>query len=338
MQYNEQDFIQYLTIRRKLAPRSIKSYRIRFLAVVKWHNENNLELGKLSFEKFLYELRERKLGNAALNTYIQAIRHLDSFCKDRDLPAGFTEGIEGLPKTRSEIIILSIDEINRLCSIRLQYKNRNGVDCGELDLKYRTLINFLSLTGCRFEEAASLQIKRIDITNGRATLVNTKNKDNRYIYFNGPIKEDLSNLIKNKKPEELVFTNSKGNHVLDGDFNIDLRLRAKKAGITKRVHAHLLRHSWATHMYVAGVDIATLATLLGHRDVQTTFDTYVHLADETLKRASMRNPLVRQYVSPSETLQIAKDVIENLRLLQDERFYHILNIEDNLLQFELRVK
>jgi site-specific recombinase XerD len=254
------------------------------------------------------------------------------------LPAGFTDGIEGLPKTHPEIIILTIDEINRLCSIRSQYKNRNGVDCSELDLKYRTLVNFLSVTGCRFEEAASLQIKRIDLANGRATLINTKNKDNRYIYFNGPIKEDLSNLIKNKKPEDLVFTNSKGNHVLDGDFNNDLRLRAKTAGITKRVHAHLLRHSWATHMYVAGVDIATLATLLGHRDVQTTFDTYVHLADETLKRASMRNPLVRQYVSPSETLQTVKDVIENLRLLQDERFEYKLNVEDNLLQFELKAK
>ncbi|HZE86977.1 MAG TPA: tyrosine-type recombinase/integrase [Methylomirabilota bacterium] len=338
MQYNEKDFVQYLTIRRKLAPKSIKSYRIRFLAVVKWHSENNLELDKLSFEKFLYQLRERKLGNAALNTYIQAIKHLDSFCKDRGLPAGFTDGIEGLPKTHPEIIILTIDEINRLCSIRSQYKNRNGVNCSELDLKYRTLINFLSLTGCRFEEAASFQIKRIDLANGRATLINTKNKDNRYIYFNGPIKEDLSNLIKNKEPEDLVFTNSKGNHVLDGDFNNDLRLRAKTAGITKRVHAHLLRHSWATHMYVAGVDIATLATLLGHRDVQTTFQTYVHLADETLKRASMRNPLVRQYVSPSETLQTVKDVIENLRLLQDERFEYKLNVEDNLLYFQLKVK
>jgi len=91
-------------------------------------------------------------------------------------------------------------------------------------------------------------------------------------------------------------------------------------------------------MYVAGVDIATLATLLGHRDVQTTFQTYVHLADETLKRASMRNPLVRQYVSPSETLQTVKDVIENLRLLQDERFEYKLNVEDNLLYFQLKVK
>lgn len=338
MQINEQDFVQYLTTRKKLAPKSIKSYRIRFRVVEKWLLENRLELDKLAFEKFLYQLQERHLSNAALNTYIQAIKHLDSYCKDRDLSSGFTDGIEGFPKTHPEIIILSIDEVNRLCNIKLQYKNRNGVDCSELDLKYRTLVNFLSFTGCRFEEAASLQVKRIDIPNGRATLVNTKNKDNRYIYFQGPIKDDLLDLIKNKNPEDLVFTNSKGNHVLAGDFNNDLRLRARTAGITKRVHAHLLRHTWATNMYVSGVDIATLATLLGHRDVQTTFETYVHLADETLKRASMRNPLIRQYVSPADTLQTVKDVIENLRLSQDERFEYELNVKDNLLQLVLKVK
>jgi integrase len=205
-------------------------------------------------------------------------------------------------------------------------------------LKYRTLVNFLSVTGCRFEEAGSLQVKRIDVTNGRASLINTKNRDNRYIYFQGPIKEDLLDLIKNKKPEDLVFTNSKGNHVLPGDFNNDLRLRAKTAGITKRVHAHLLRHSLATRMYEAGVEIATLAKLLGHRDVQTTFDTYVHLADELLKRASMRNPLVRQYVSPSDTLRTVEDVINNLGLSQDERFEHKLHTENGFIQFELRVK
>ncbi|MEK7571663.1 MAG: tyrosine-type recombinase/integrase [Patescibacteria group bacterium] len=338
MQYNEQDFIQYLTIRKKLSPNSIRSYRIRVNVVMNWLANNNTELTKVSFEKFLYELHQKNLGHAAINTHIQAIRQLDSFCKDRELPSGFTDGIEGLPKTRSEIIILDIDEVNRLCNIKLEYKNRNGVNCSELDFKYRTLVNFLSITGCRFEEAASLQVKRIDIANGRATLVHTKNKDNRYIYFQGPIKEDLLNITKNKEPEDLVFTNSKGNHVLPGDFNNDLKLRAKTAGITKKVYPHLLRHTWATHMYVAGVDIATLAILLGHRDVQTTFDTYVHLADETLKRASMRNPLVRQYVSPADTLQTVKDVIENLRLLQDERFEYKLNVEDNLLQFELRTK
>jgi len=338
MSIDVQDFVQYLTIKKKLAPKTIDTYRIRFLVVQRWLNESQSELNKYSFEKFLFQLKERELSNSALNTYIQTIKHLDGFCKDRGLPAGFTEGIENHPKTRSEITILSVDEINLLVNTELEYKNRNGVDCKKLDRKYRAFTNFLAITGCRFEEAASLQVKRIDISNGRATLVNTKNKDNRYIYFDGPIKDDLEFLTKGRNPEDLVFTNSRGQHIKPGDYNDDLRLRAKTAGINKRVHAHLLRHSYATHLLMSGVDITMVATLLGHRDVQTTFETYVHLADDTLKKAAMRNPLVRQYVNPAEIIKSIRDTLESFHLGDDMRFdYKILESGDKI-NFELAVK
>ena len=338
MNIDVQDFVQYLTIKKKLAPKTIDTYKIRFLVVQRWLVENQSELNKYSFEKFLFQLKERGLSNSALNTYIQTFNHLDGFCKDRGLPTGFTEGIENLPKTHSEIIILSVDEINRLVSTELEYKNRNGVDCSDLDRKHRTFTSFLALTGCRFEEAASLQVKRIDIDNGRATLVNTKNKDNRYIYFGGPIKKDLEYLIKDRKPEDLIFTNSRGQHIKPGDFNNDLRLRAKTAGINKRVHAHLLRHSFATHLVIAGVDIAIVATLLGHRDIKTTYETYVHLADDTLKKAAMRSPLVRQYVEPVEIIKSIRDTLEGFHLGDDQRFEYNISESGSMLNFKLAVK
>lgn len=320
MQINQEDFVQYLTIKKRLAPKTVDTYRIRFLVVKRWLISTESDLTKYSFEKFLFELKEKKLSNAALNTYIQAIKHLEGFCKDRGLPIGFTEGIENMPKTHPEIIILSVEEIQRLIDTELEYKNRNGVDCRGLDMKYRTLAKFIAITACRFEEAASLQIKRLDIANGRATLVKTKNGDNRYVYFNGPIKQDLEYLIKGRSLEDLVFTNSRGKHVKPGDYNNDLRVRASKAGITKYVHNHILRHSTATHWLVAGVDIAMVSTLLGHKDIKTTFETYVHLADETLQAAAMRGPLVRQYVDPREILNTLRQVIEGFKLGNDPRF------------------
>jgi len=338
MQIDYKDFVQYLTIKKKLAPKTVDTYKIRFLVVQRWLVENQTDLNKISFEKFLFGLKERKLGNAALNTYIQAIKHLDGFCKDRGLPAGFSDGIENHPKTRPEIIVLSIDEINNLVNTTLEYKNRNGVDCGELDRKYRVFTHFLAITGSRFEEAASLKIKRLDIDNGRATLVNTKNKDNRFIYFEGPIKEELKYIIKDRSPEELVFTNSRGQNIKAGDYNDDLRLRAKKAGITKHVHAHLLRHCFATNLVVAGVDIAIVATLLGHKDIKTTYETYVHLADDTLRKSALRNPLLRKFVQPSELIKMLKDTLESYHLGDDKRFEFQISETDNSLQFKLKAR
>jgi len=338
MQIEEKDFVQYLTIKKHLAPKTVDTYRIRFLVVNRWLSEKSLGLDKYTFEKFLFELKERNLSNAALNTYIQTLKHLEGFCKDRGLPTGFTEGIESMPKTHPEIVILSVEEIKRLGSTKLEYKNRNGVECGDLDRKYRAFTNFLALTGCRFEEAASLQIKRLDISNGRATLINTKNRSNRYIYFDGPIKQDLEFLINDRKSEDLVFTNSRGTHVRPGEFNEDLRARAKKAGIIKYVHAHLLRHSFATHLVIAGVDIAIVATLLGHKDIKTTYETYIHLADETLKRAAMRSPLVREYVDPHEVIKSLKDLIEGFHLDGDQRFKYSTIGSEGRFSFEILVK
>lgn len=338
MEVEEKDFVQYLTIKKKLAPKTVETYTIRLRVIKRWLSENSSELNNHSIETFLFQLKEQGLSNAALNTYIQTLNHLDGFCRDRGLSAGFVEGIKTLPKIRPEIIILSVEEIKRLINTPLEYKNRNGVDCSDLDKKYRTLTHFLALTGCRFEEAASLKVKRLDISNGIATLVNTKNKDNRYVYFNGSIKDDLYYLTKDKNPEDLVFTNSRGQHVNAGDFNNDLRLRAKKSGITKRVHAHLLRHSLATQLLLSGVDITMVATLLGHRDVQTTFENYVHLADETIKEAAMKHPMMRENVDPQEIIKSVKETLDNLHLETDNRFNFKMIQEGGKLNFELSIR
>lgn len=338
MQISEQDFVQYLTIKKKLAPKTVDTYRIRFLVVRRWLVKNSAELTKHTFESFLYELKEKNLSNAALNTYIQTIKHLEGFCKDRDLPTGFSDGIESMPKTQPEIYPLTPEEVERLLCTHNEYKNRNGVNCDDLDKKYLALTTFLAITGCRFDEAVSLKVKRLDIEGGRAFLVNTKNKQNRYIFFNGDIKNVLKELINGKSDEDLVFTNSKGQHIHPGDFNTDLRVRAVKAGITKRVHAHLLRHSFATQLYKNTHDITLVATILGHKDIKTTNDTYVHLDTEFLQRAVQRHPLMRKYVEPQEIIRELKELIETYKLNEDERFSFELSERNNQLSLEISAK
>lgn len=335
MQIEEKDFVKFLVIKQRLAPKTVDSYRIRFLVVKRWLLKEKIELTKYSFESFLYKLKENGLSNTAINSYIQTVKHVDSFCRYRDLPSGFTEGIDNLPKTHPEIVILSVEEVKKLISTHLEYKNRNGVDCSSLDMKYLALTSFLALTGCRFEEAASLVVKRLDIPNGRATLVNTKNKHNRFVFFEKEIKEILSKLIDGKSPDELVFTNSRNQHVKAGDYNNDLRLRARKAGITKYVHAHLLRHSYGTHLVMAGVDISMVASLLGHKDIQTTYDIYVHLADETLQKASLRHPLTRESIDVKEIIAEVEEDIRAKRLDMDNRFKLSIYREDKLINIRI---
>lgn len=335
MQIEHQDFVQYLTIKKGLYPNSIRNYSGKFLMLKRWLVANNSELTKESIEKFLYRKKEiEKLSNSTVNGYIQALDHLEDYCKDRGMPIGFMDGIESLPKTSPEIKPLTPEELESLLNTHLGYKNRNGVDCKDLDGRYLLLTEFLAITGCRFEEAASLKVKRLDIENERAYIVNTKNKQNRYVFFKGIIKERLKITIEGKNDEDLVFTNSKGQHFHPGDFNNDLRLRAKKAGITKRVHAHILRHSFGTSLYKMTHDVFSVKEILGHKDVKST-QIYVNLDTEYLQRAAQRHPLMRKYVEPTDILKDIKSAVDEFRIDKDERFSYNVSIGNAGLEIQI---
>ena len=83
-------------------------------------------------------------------------------------------------------------------------------------------------------------------------------------------------------------------HIFETSYQRAVKATMRAAGIVKRpVGVHTLRHSFATHLYQAGVDIRTIQELLGHQKLETTM-IYVHL----LGGAAVRSPLDRQFTPP----------------------------------------
>ena len=78
--------------------------------------------------------------------------------------------------------------------------------------------------------------------------------------------------------------------------------------------------------------------MAGHKDIQTTYETYMHLADKTLQKAAMRHPAVRMNVPPHEIMQTIKEAFANFHLENDPRFTYSIAEEGNSLKFELFVK
>jgi integrase/recombinase XerD len=336
------DFISYITIKKGLSKNTVRHFTCRFRVIQRYHLAQQEELNRESVEKFLYGLKTLGRSNACLNTYILTYQHIERYLNDRGEDIHFMDTLKVLPKRKADIQILSLDEINRILSVELTYGLKNGINPTDyLNLLHNTFIMALAFTGARFSEMAMLQVKYFDETNGKATFVDTKNGETRRVDLALPLIERMKLLAYGKKQDEYIFTNTQGHTLHSTDFANDLRKRAKLAGISsKRVYPHLLRHSFATHllMYGANVDISMVATILGHKDIQTTYDTYLHLADDTIRKVHFSHPLIRKSNEPADIIKNVAESIDKFKLDTDDRLGYHCNQSNNSYTFTVYVK
>ena len=336
MPIKEKDFISFISVKQNLDKQSIRHCAIRISVINRWFAEKELELTKLNVERFFYELKvEKGRKNNTLNTYRFVFRHLVAYCKDRGLPSDFFDGFKSYKKGKSDIVIFTLEEIERIINTELTYGKFRGMNCQFLDFRYRTLTMFLAYTGCRFGEAADLKVQKLDLSAGTARFVDTKNDESRTVYFIDPLKSNLRALVEGLKPEDCVFRNAMGKRVHEQDYSEDLKKRARQAGVTKRTFPHNFRHSYITHLIEEGLQAEVIAKLTGHKDIQVIYETYMHLADRTLQRAAMRHPLVRRNVDPHEIMQTIKDTLANFHFENDKRFDYKISEDNNRFTFEL---
>ncbi len=155
---------------------------------------------------------------------------------------------------------------------------------------YRPLIYCYLKTGLRRNELVYLEWNDIDFGNKRIRVVN---KDAHQVKWHKerhiPIDDKLIEVIRSlPRRNQYVFTTSAGNLRKHNLVKI-IKSIAQKAGIRKNVTIHMLRHTYASHLVMAGVPLRTVADLLGHSSITTTL-RYSHLAPDHLNKAVDKLP------------------------------------------------
>ena len=185
------------------------------------------------------------------------------------------------PKDRRRLpTVLSPEEVSRLI-------NAAGT------LFRRTLLMTLYGTGMRRSEVAHLKVGDIDSQRMIIRVVAGKGGKDRDLPLSPTLLETLREYWRWRKPKLYLFpTRTRGlpveEPISDKTVWIACSEAARRAGISKRVTPHTLRHSWATHLLEAGTDLRTIQVLLGHGDLETTAQ-YLHLSRRHLQAVS--NPL-----------------------------------------------
>ncbi|MBA4419048.1 MAG: hypothetical protein C0392_14260 [Syntrophus sp. (in: bacteria)] len=129
-------------------------------------------------------------------------------------------------------------------------------------------------TGMRRGEMLGMQRKHLDLTHGFILLDKTKNGDRREIPINNTLRELFQSLPKRLDSPYVFFHPETG--LPYGEIKHSFETARKRAGL-EDLHFHDLRHTFASHLVMAGVDLATIKELLGHKDIKMTL-RYAHLA------------------------------------------------------------
>jgi len=149
----------------------------------------------------------------------------------------------------------------------------------------KPLIIMLLHTACRKSEILQLKWSSVDFKNCVITLYETKNDKIKKLYMSDTVYNILDNLYKNRiNGQEYVFINPNTGRPFK-DFHRGFKNACKNAGFTVNTRIHDIRHTSATTMVASGIDLVTVASILGHSDIRVTASRYAHATPENKKRA-----------------------------------------------------
>jgi site-specific recombinase XerD len=290
-------YVRYLKNVRNASPYTLRNYEksLAFLVETvgtKTHIRD-LNLNSIDdFQDFVFSKTNRKgeaLSSKTRNIYLIPIRSFLKFCIKRELddPILAPEKLELLKTDPSDVSGLNMDELEIL-------RNTNTAKSHLIALRDRAIIEMLFSTGLRISEMCALNQENLNHKTGEFSVLG-KGKKIRSVYLTPQCIKRLEEYLNTRTDDfRPLFINAKqrsDQHLKRGDsrrlsrtaIEIMVRDRGRKAGITKPVTPHKLRHTFATSLLRNGADIRSVQELLGHASIATT-QIYTHVANADLKK------------------------------------------------------
>jgi site-specific recombinase XerD len=138
--------------------------------------------------------------------------------------------------------------------------------------------------GLRLSELLHLQVRDIDSQRMVVVVRQGKGRKDRLVPLSVRLLQELRAYWRHYRPALWLFPGTDPSQPLCGSaVQRQCQRAARRAGLTKRCSPHTLRHSYATHLLEAGVDILTVQALLGHRHLSTTAH-YIHVDTRRLRQ------------------------------------------------------
>jgi integrase len=154
----------------------------------------------------------------------------------------------------------------------------------------RALVRAALLSGARYGELVNMKVADVDLRARHIYIAQSKSDRPRHVPLNPEGVTLFKRLTAGKAGDALLFTRTDGRAWGKNHHVRPLLAACEVAKISPAVAFHELRHTYASHLAQAGVDLLTISKLLGHADTRITSKHYAHLADKTLAAAVTKLP------------------------------------------------
>jgi len=281
----KRQFLEYIEIERGRAVKTIENYDhylTRYFVQMKVKNVS--DISEQNVREFrLWLNRQTGTNNASMkrrtqNYYMIALRAFLKFLRKRDIAAISPEKIELAKLPERELDLISPAELGRLM------QSVNGTE--EKDLRDKAILELFFSTGLRVSELCALN-NDLDLSQDSFS-VRGKGEKVRVVFLSGAAKNAVAAYLKVRKDmAEALFvnvsvSNSIPSRLTPRSVERIIKKCAAKAGITKKMTPHVLRHVFATDLLNNGADIRSVQQLLGHASINTT-QIYTHITDAHLR-------------------------------------------------------
>jgi len=272
-----QQLLQELVLR-GCSARTQEAYVQQVYQLAKFFRQPPDQLANEQVRAYLLHLaRERQLAPSSINQAVCAIRFLYERVLHREVEALR----QALPFTRKPVLrpqVYSTTELERLFTVGCPHP------------KHRAFLMTVYGAGLRLNEACHLKAEHLDAARQQIRIVQGKGRKDRYTLLSPRLLEELRSYWRMFRPQHWLFpaTRTPEQPLVDATGQRIYYHAVQRAGLRRKGGIHALRHSFATHLLEAGVEITVVQRLLGHAHLNTT-STYLHVRQERL--AQIAGPL-----------------------------------------------
>ena len=283
-------FFRFLQLEKSLATNSIDAYQrdlARYLAFLESGGVHSLnDVRDQHIASFVHRLRDIGLSAKSIARNLSAVRNFHKFLLGEKITSSNpTQNIELPKRGKSLPDVLSVGDIDRILKSTEQKKSNEK----KLWIRDRAILETLYATGMRVSELTDLKQANVYFDDELVRVFGKGSKE-RLIPIGTPalewirkyqseVREDLS---KRHSGNDAVFLNWRGKPLTRAAVWNIVKEYTHLARITKEVHPHTFRHSFATHLLEGGADLRAVQEMLGHADIATT-QIYTHVDREFVK-------------------------------------------------------